>query len=41
MDNGGIYIGSEKSDTTVSLTNATVDASDSLVAQNLDAIAKN
>jgi hypothetical protein len=40
MDNGGIYIGSEKSDTTVSLTNATVDASDSLVAQNLDAIAK-
>ncbi|MFY9995927.1 MAG: autotransporter domain-containing protein [Leclercia sp.] len=38
MDNGGIYVGSDKSDTSVSLTNASVDATHSLVAQNLDTV---
>ncbi len=38
MDKGGIYVGSEKSDTTITLTNASVDATDSQVAKNMDKI---
>jgi len=38
MDNGGIYVGSDKSDTSLTLTNASVDATNSQVAQNLDTI---
>jgi len=38
MDKGGIYVGSEKSDTTIALTNASVDATDSQVAKNMDKI---
>lgn len=36
LDKGGIYAGSEKSDTTLSLTNASVDGTDSEVAQNIE-----
>ncbi|WP_436859131.1 autotransporter domain-containing protein [Citrobacter tructae] len=35
MDNGGIYAGSEKSNTTISLTNASVNASTSEIAKNI------
>lgn len=38
MDNGGIYVGSDKSDTSLTLTNAIVDATNSQVAQNLDTL---
>ncbi len=41
MDNGGIYVGSDKSDTSLTLTNATVDATNSQVAQNLDTLVEN
>lgn len=40
MDKGGIYAGSEKSDTTISLTNATVNATDSEVANDIDKAAE-
>ncbi|MCI1897082.1 MAG: autotransporter domain-containing protein [Enterobacter sp.] len=40
MDNGGIYAGSDKSDTTLSFTNATVDASNSEIAKNIDTLAE-
>ncbi|HDS6852214.1 TPA: autotransporter domain-containing protein [Enterobacter cancerogenus] len=40
MDKGGIYAGSLTSDTTVSLTSATVDASQSLIAKNIDSLAE-
>jgi len=39
MDKGGIYAGSDKSDTTITLTNATVNASQSEISQNIDALA--
>nr|WP_286088407.1 autotransporter outer membrane beta-barrel domain-containing protein [Enterobacter bugandensis] len=39
MDKGGIYAGSDKSDTTITLTNASVDASQSEIAQNIDTLA--
>lgn len=38
MDNGGIYVGSDKSDTSLTLTNAIVDATNSQVAQKLDTV---
>lgn len=40
MDKGGIYAGSDKSDTTITLTNATVDGSQSEIAQNIDTLAE-
>ncbi|UQQ55115.1 autotransporter outer membrane beta-barrel domain-containing protein [Enterobacter roggenkampii] len=39
MDKGGIYAGSDKSDTNITLTNASVDASQSEIAQNIDTLA--
>ncbi|QMR82862.1 autotransporter domain-containing protein [Enterobacter roggenkampii] len=39
MDKGGIYAGSDNSDTNITLTNASVDASQSEIAQNIDTLA--
>jgi len=39
MDKGGIYAGSLKADTQISLTNSTVDASQSEISQNIDTLA--
>lgn len=39
LDKGGIYAGSDKSDTRITLTNASVDASQSEIAQNIDTLA--
>lgn len=40
MDNGGIYAGSQKADTAISLTNAQVDGTHSKVAQDIDKAAE-
>ncbi len=39
MDKGGIYAGSDKADTTITLTRSSVDAAQSEIAQNIDALA--
>lgn len=40
MDKGGIYAGSDQSNTRITLTGATVDASQSEIAQNMDHLAE-
>ncbi|MDU3302208.1 MAG: autotransporter domain-containing protein, partial [Enterobacter ludwigii] len=40
MDKGGIYAGSDQSDTRITLTGATVDASQSEIAQNMEHLAE-
>jgi len=39
MDKGGIYAGSDKADTTITLTRASVDAAQSEIAKNMDTLA--